>query len=33
MLAEYLDEFMWKERAGPNIFDTILKEIGQQYPQ
>ena len=33
MLAGYLDEFMWKERAVPNIFDTILQEIGRQHPQ
>ena len=30
MLAGYLDEFMWKEHAGPNIF-VILQEIGRQY--
>ena len=32
MLAGYLDECMWRERAGDNKFDAILHEIARQYP-
>ena len=32
MLPGYLDEFMWRERAGADKFDAILNEIALQYP-
>ena len=32
MLPRYLDEFMWRERAGADKFNAILNEIALQYP-
>ena len=32
MLPGYLDEFMWRERAGQDKLDAILHEISRQYP-
>ena len=31
MLPGYLDEFMWRERAGDNKFEAVLEEIARQY--
>ena len=28
----YLEEFMWRERAGPDKFKTILNVIAVEYP-
>ena len=32
MLPGYLNEFMWRERAGADKFNAILNEIVLQYP-
>ena len=32
MLSGYLDEFMWRERAGPDKFNAILNAIAVEYP-
>ena len=31
MLRGYQDEYMWRERAGPDKFDAILNEIAIEY--
>ena len=32
MFPGYLDEFMWRQRAGPDKFDAILNAIAVEYP-
>ena len=32
VLPGYLDEFKWRERAGPDKFNAILNAIAVEYP-